>query len=44
MDCLPVIDRWGKGVWENVPDTGAEVRGIASTDPDSAASPMMMGF
>ncbi|CAD6576291.1 MAG: peroxin [Tremellales sp. Tagirdzhanova-0007] len=24
VDCLPVIDRWGKGVWENVPDTGAE--------------------
>ena len=30
VDCLPVIDRWGKGVWENVPDTGAEVRGLLS--------------
>lgn len=25
VDCLPVVDRWGKGVWEGVPDSGVEV-------------------
>lgn len=25
VDCLPAIDRWGKGVWEAVPDSGIEV-------------------
>lgn len=25
VDCLPVVDRWGKGVWEGVPDNGVEV-------------------
>ena len=25
VDCLPVIDRWGKGVWESIPDNGVEV-------------------
>jgi peroxin-3 len=25
VDCLPAIDRWGKGIWEGVPDSGIEV-------------------
>lgn len=25
VDCLPGIDRWGKGVWEGIPDNGVEV-------------------
>ncbi|ORY28637.1 Peroxin-3 [Naematelia encephala] len=24
VDCLPVLDRWGKDVWENIPDNGVE--------------------
>lgn len=27
VNCLPAIDRWGKGVWEAVPDSGIEVSG-----------------
>ena len=25
VDCLPAVDRWGKGVWEGIPDSGIEV-------------------
>lgn len=25
MDCLPVTNRWGKGIWEGIPDGGVEV-------------------
>jgi peroxin-3 len=25
VDCLPAVDRWGKGVWDAIPDTGIEV-------------------
>lgn len=24
VDCLPVLDRWGKAVWEGIPDNGVE--------------------
>lgn len=24
VDCLPMVDRWGKGVWEGLPDSGVE--------------------
>ena len=25
VDCLPTVDRWGKSVWEGIPDNGVEV-------------------
>lgn len=25
VDCLPVTNRWGKGIWEGIPDGGVEV-------------------
>ena len=25
VDCLPDVDRWGKAVWEALPDSGVEV-------------------
>jgi len=25
VDCLQVVDRWVKGVWEGIPDNGVEV-------------------
>lgn len=24
VDCLPEVNRWGKGVWEGIPDGGVE--------------------
>jgi len=31
VDCLPVINRWGRGVWEGIPDGGVEVSRTHST-------------
>lgn len=38
VDCLPVVDRWGKGVWEGIPDNGVEV------SPHITLSVVLMGF
>ena len=32
VECLPVIDRWGKGVWDSIPDNGVEVRPTPSSE------------
>lgn len=29
VDCLPEMNRWAKGVWEGIPDSGVEVRSTA---------------
>lgn len=26
VDCLPEFNRWAKGVWEGIPDSGVEAR------------------
>ena len=36
VDCLPMVDRWGKGVWEGLPDSGVEVCSTPWPDREEA--------
>lgn len=29
VDCLPEFNRWAKGVWEGIPDSGVEVSTVS---------------
>jgi peroxin-3 len=49
VDCLPTIDRWGKGVWEGIPDSGIEVSFLGHSAPQAdmqnlTAIPEFEGF